>query len=102
MITSITALGIFTKIFWFFCRYLPARLFRIFTFKLEKSGKWSEIAQLAEGVAAFAQLRVFTLINTLLQQMKARVISEFYYKFMFLRSLILFGEGCGLQIKLES
>ena len=46
---------------WFFCCYLPARLFRNFTFNYrkkaeKKSRKRSNIVQLADGVTAVAQL----------------------------------------------
>ena len=39
---------------WFFCCYLPARLLRNFNFKLERFGKWSDIAQIGRGPGTFS------------------------------------------------
>lgn len=46
---------------WFSCCYLPACLFQKFTFKLEKSRKWLDFAQIGRGRDRFSSPPCFAL-----------------------------------------
>ena len=84
---KLRCLAFLKTFFWFFCCYLPARLFRNFTFNYrkkakKKSRKRSNIVQFGRWRDSFSSALCSILSwSTLFQPMTVRVISELYYNF---------------------